>query len=225
MLIGMSGFAHSGKDTACDILIHHGVVSKRHAFATPIKEVCNALFGWNDLHAYGEYKELETWVSLDDMESNWIKFVNKVCEYKLNRYGLDCYQLYHSLMSYLTVQEYLGCVGVTTSPREVYQFFGTEVGRNRLDTDIWVKTAPRDDVCIADVRFHNECDFLIDSGATVIRINRTETSPVNPHVSESFINELRVTDEYDNDGTLQDFETWIMNYFNIPSTSKRLFDV
>jgi len=225
MLVGVAGFAHSGKDTTCDILRHHGLVSRRHAFADPIKQTCNALFGWDDRHAFGDLKEVDCSISFDTIADNWEQFVRTINQYGLDTWGMDHYQIYHCLMSYLKVVEAKEGENATvaTSPREVYQVFGTEVGRERLHNDVWVLSAPVDDVCIPDVRFHNECDYLRSKGATIIRINRGECKPVRPHASESYISELNVTDEYDNEGSLYDLETWVMDYFKIDPNSPRLF--
>lgn len=61
-IIGFLGRARSGKDTAADYLVeHHGYT--KISFATPIKEICKILFGFNDEQLYGEHKE--------DDDPNW----------------------------------------------------------------------------------------------------------------------------------------------------------
>lgn len=222
MLVGFAGYAKSGKDTSCEILQHHGLIGKRHAFADPIKQTCNALFNWDDRHAFGELKEVEGETPMSLLAQNFNAFAEKIKFYGLDNWGMGSNSIYGELMKHLSVSDGVD-PHVYTSPREVYQIFGTEVGREKLHTDIWVLSAPTEDVCIPDVRFHNECDYLKTKGATVIRINRGTCTPVRPHASESYITELNVTDEYDNDGTLYDLESWIMNYFNINPNSPRLY--
>lgn len=44
MIIGMLGFADSGKGTAADILVSKGF--KKEAFADPVKDAVSVIFGW-----------------------------------------------------------------------------------------------------------------------------------------------------------------------------------
>lgn len=57
MLLGIHGKAMAGKDTLagffCD---YHGFL--KYSFASPIKEACRVMFGWNDRHLYGDLKEV-----------------------------------------------------------------------------------------------------------------------------------------------------------------------
>lgn len=221
MLIGFAGIAKSGKDTSCEILQHHNFISRRHAFADPIKKTCNALFGWDERHSFGELKDIECQIPAHTISNNIPKFIDMIKYYKLDSWGLSPIEIYSELMKHLYVMDGFS-PDIYTSPREVYQVFGTEVGREKLNKDVWVLSAPLDDVCIPDVRFHNECDYLRSSGGIVIRINRFFSNDVRPHVSESYISELNVTDEYDNTGSLYDLESWLMGYFNIPTSSPRL---
>lgn len=56
LLIGIAGQAGSGKNTIGDYLVqHHGFLQM--AFADPIKECVNNLFGWDEDQANGELKE------------------------------------------------------------------------------------------------------------------------------------------------------------------------
>ena len=56
-LIGLSGAARSGKDTTGAILASK-LGYKTYSLASPIKVVCNDLFGWDDRHSNGELKEV-----------------------------------------------------------------------------------------------------------------------------------------------------------------------
>jgi hypothetical protein len=55
MLIGMVGFAGSGKGTVSDILVGQGF--KKMAFADPVKDAVSAIFGWNRSLLEGDTKE------------------------------------------------------------------------------------------------------------------------------------------------------------------------
>jgi hypothetical protein len=61
-LIGLSGIKRSGKDTFADILVEKYGFEKK-SFADPLKEMCRALFNFNDEQLYGDLKEVvdERW--------------------------------------------------------------------------------------------------------------------------------------------------------------------
>ena len=57
-LIGITGKARSGKDTAASYLAHkHGLI--RYSFATPMKAAIKAMLGLSDRHMDGDLKEAE----------------------------------------------------------------------------------------------------------------------------------------------------------------------
>lgn len=66
------------------------------------------------------------------------------------------------------------------SPRMIAQYVGTELCREKLGSDFWIKRLCRDlmklhehdIVVIADVRFQNEVDFIFNSGGHLIHIHR-----------------------------------------------------
>jgi len=67
--------------------------------------------------------------------------------------------------------------GKDFSPRLALQLMGTEAGRDVFQSDIWVHTVQRrcdDDknYVIADVRFPNEIDAIMESGGKIIRVKR-----------------------------------------------------
>lgn len=63
MMIGFCGYARSGKDYCANTLAsylakHPDIHVERYAMASPIKRVCNDMFGWDERHADGPLKEL-----------------------------------------------------------------------------------------------------------------------------------------------------------------------
>jgi len=56
-LIGLSGLARSGKDTTGRFLSEL-IGCPTYALASPIKQACNELFGWDSRHSDGELKEV-----------------------------------------------------------------------------------------------------------------------------------------------------------------------
>ena len=57
MIIGFTGKARSGKDTAADHLVKRFGYHK-YSFADPMKETINRLMGWTDGHGYGDLKDV-----------------------------------------------------------------------------------------------------------------------------------------------------------------------
>lgn len=62
MIILISGYARSGKDSVANYLCKHYSYQKE-SFAKPIKEVAKTIFGWNDSHVDGDNKET--------LDENW----------------------------------------------------------------------------------------------------------------------------------------------------------
>jgi len=72
-------------------------------------------------------------------------------------------------------------LGREFSPRLALQLMGTEAGRDVFHPDLWVHTvmrrcenAPLNNYVIADVRFPNEINAIVNSGGKVIRVRRGE---------------------------------------------------
>ena len=56
MIIGLTGKAGSGKDTAAAQFVKNGF--EHYWFSKPMKDACKIIFGWTDAHVYGELKEI-----------------------------------------------------------------------------------------------------------------------------------------------------------------------
>lgn len=74
-----------------------------------------------------------------------------------------------------------------TTPRDLLQRFGTEVGRE-FDKDIWIRNlmircASTDAIVIDDCRFSNETKAIKDMGGLVIGIKRSSCT-IDNHASE-----------------------------------------
>jgi len=64
MIIGLVGYARSGKDTTADFFVDHmnkhapDEVTEKYSFASPIKASVNELMGWDERHSDGDLKEV-----------------------------------------------------------------------------------------------------------------------------------------------------------------------
>lgn len=189
--IGICGFARSGKDTAAKYLIDKGIVSKKYSFADPLKEMVNTLFKWDERHSDGEFKEEECLVNIDVVSlHNFIFLYQEKYRLHIKYPHVTVFQVIEKFFSLLDVkynEEALVYVG-KFSPRKAYQIFGTEIGREILDENIWIDLTPDDDIVLADIRFPNEYKYLKSKGIPILRIvNEQKKGVVRPHESEKYI--------------------------------------
>lgn len=213
-IIGLAGDAGAGKDTVAKYMLEYGeelrLKSKLYKFATPIYELAAALLGVTvgTLERRAS-KEMGQWFTitqtcLEQANDVWIK------------YGLDRYEDFSYIwpiflergllnLDYEVFSVESGAMyGVFTSPRYILQVLGTELGREMLDTDVWIKTVfysiEQDEVDLAvigDVRFPNEALTLRGSnnpsqGLSTAIINIERPSNVDAtkntgHISEQGI--------------------------------------
>lgn len=184
MIIGITGKAQSGKDTACRIVQLINTVDydcacsegegekyildnvdnilpitcmwEKHAFADKLKECASIILGVpRFMFESGEFKESFTSLPLSNKE------------------------------------------GEPMTNREFLQYFGTEVGRN-IDKDLWVKALmysygrdKENHWIIPDVRFLNEADAIRNAGGVLWKIERDGSGAGN-HISEKLIDDIMV---------------------------------
>lgn len=98
--------------------------------------------------------------------------------------------------------------------RELLQRFGTEVGRDLIDTDIWVRELDKveGNVVITDCRFDNEYQRIKKLGGKVVRIHRPGVGPVNDHISERGVDLMEPDHIIRNDADLKDFALKIREF-------------
>lgn len=184
MIIGITGKAQSGKDTACRIVQLINTVDydcaclegegekyildnvdnilpitcmwEKHAFADKLKECASIILGVpRFMFESGKFKESFTSLPLSNKE------------------------------------------GEPMTNREFLQYFGTEVGRS-IDKNLWIKALMysygRDKEShwiIPDVRFPNEADAIRNAGGVLWKIER-EGSGAGNHISEKLIDDIMV---------------------------------
>lgn len=202
MLLGIqsSTGAQSGKNTVADMLEGHLELAQ-YAFAKPIKESVNSIFGWDERHSDGVLKEIPVLVKVPS-HHDWrevcgeffkkcdsLMTVESLIQSGSNLQGA----LRHWLEQKDNVHKSLKSVyAVTTefymnvSPREMYQVFGTEMMRDCLSLSFWTDIAPTENVIITDVRFPNEVEWLRANGGILIDVVRdNNTAVIASHSSES----------------------------------------
>jgi hypothetical protein len=202
IVVGLSGYARSGKDTVADILVRDYGFTKM-AFADPIKTMVR------DLDPIVGHHQEEACCADCEPEIEDIRLSD------LYSYGL-------------TDDEIKRDFRFGGEVRRLWQYFGTEVMRSR-DDDFWIKQAEdrlfegtSDRVVFTDVRFENEAEFIYDQrepiwwGPTVRFIDNPNSSSLwriarpgvvaTDHVSEQMIGLLGEEVTILNNDTIADLE-------------------
>lgn len=148
-IIGVVGFAGSGKDTVGNELISSYGYSKE-SFAGTLKDIAAVLFGWPRHMVEGATKDSREWRERPD---EW-------WEERLDWRNHPGRRL-----------------GERFTPRVALQLLGTEVFREHFHDDIWIislqnKLRGKDRVVITDCRFPNEIQAIRSLGGRVVRVKR-----------------------------------------------------
>ena len=203
-LIGISGYARSGKDTSANMLIEKlskkGITAYKYSFAQYIKESMGFLCGFKPQDLDGKTKEVSRLIEMDLMffimilndltgtgfieEDDQFTLINKWIQI-LEDHNLVKDQDHNSDILY-----------VESSPRKIFQLFGTEFARDNICQDIWLRMAEMnmEDGCvmiIPDVRFLNEAEWIKSNNGIIISVSRDSRENIGvAHSSEKSIEEI-----------------------------------
>lgn len=187
MLIGLSGYAGSGKDRAAKALTDGPDRWVRLAFADAVKDslfmlnpfIC--MNGWSD-RGFGEIHP-----RLQDV---------------VNEIGWD------NAKQIPEVRRLLQRMG-TEAGRYVH---GMDCWVRYLETRIVMHAAVETPMVVTDVRFANEAEMIRRHGGKVYRIERVGVGPVNGHVSEAL--DFEVDGVIENNGTIAELHNKILALAN-----------
>lgn len=227
-VIGIAGVKNSGKDTVASMINYIFAVGvskakyqdwlfKRYIsdaglkdriihFADPLKDILSILY--NIPRKYFDdrkYKD-ELWYCFNT--NDFIENANQRLGNEVTIVHIDTLKSF-SLNTYLKVNsDKLVCIKL----RSLLQYFGTEVCRNKLDDNIWIKCAigkivdkaeSRRLCIVPDVRFANEADALRISNDSlyggVIEVRRNDAGDTDNHDSETI--DFDVDEVIENNGT------------------------
>lgn len=136
-IIGMLGFAGSGKDTVGGYLVaNHSFVKMN--FAHPLKDILSVLFSWPRNLLEGDTDESRLW---RDEPDEWWENVLDWSNHPAKQYS------------------------ERFTPRVAMQFVGTDLFRNHFSNDFWINSVKKrlpkiGNVVITDARFPNEVSML-----------------------------------------------------------------
>lgn len=160
-IIGLCGFAGSGKSTAADFLVReHGFT--RLSFATAVKDITAILFSWNREYLDGRTPETRVWRETPD--AFWSARMGRpwAPRHALQMVGTDlCRQHVHANIWVERVMAQIHQMGDTAK------------------------------VVIDDVRFVNEIDILRHAGAQILVIQRRgDNDTVFPTTEHAYLWEV-----------------------------------
>ena len=217
MLIGISGYSGSGKDTVGRIIQYISCKSKE---GIKLKDALNIesdwwreeQSGWEIKKFAGKLKQIAsilTGIPIDNFESQGFKSTLLGPEWDAKKFDPKS----HSMQK------------VKMSVRDFLQKLGTDGLRTGLHSEVWINALFADYVpdqegnypgwIITDVRFPNEFKAIKDRGGFVIRLNRPGLTPVNAHASEIALDDYQFDEVINNKGDLHE----LMD--NIETTLKR----
>lgn len=173
MIIGLAGFAQTGKDTVGQILVRsHGF--KRLAYADAIRKFLLAIdpFVWSDLQMGG------------------VRLSTVVPNHRTDSKGWE------GAKTMPEVRRLLQLTG-SEGGREV---LGEDVWVNIVTEQI--KCMPEQDFVVTDCRFKNECWSISDLGGKIVRVLKDGVGPPNTHSSEMDILTWPYDDYINNNGDM-----------------------
>jgi hypothetical protein len=190
MIIGINGYAGSGKDTVGAIIQYLNCsITKDLSIENACKnykeheEWLDEQSGWEIRKFAGKLKDIAshlTGIDVEDFEDQ---------EFKKTLLGPEWGTVEHNPLNNIPV---FGDVQFNSlmSVRDFLQKLGTDAMRNGLHPDVWVNALMADydetsNWIITDTRFINEAQAIKDKGGIIIRVDRPGVSPVNDHSSET----------------------------------------
>lgn len=95
--------------------------------------------------------------------------------------------------------------------RRLLQVFGSEVGRELIDEQIWIEMTMSgikagSNIVISDVRFKNEAEEIKYQGGQVWRITRAINADNDNHLSETQLDSWNFDHYVPNNGTMEDLK-------------------
>ena len=207
MIIGISGYSGSGKDTA-GIIIQHLKAGTKFPLKAVIKKPdihewwLEERSGWEVKKWAGKLKTIASILTGIPVE----KFEDQ--EFKKSLLGPEWGTVtdipLNSIPVFADIQ-----FNALMSVRELLQKIGTDALRDNLHQDVWVNALmvdynPTLNWVITDTRFPNEAEAIKKAGGIIIRIERPGVKPVNPHPSETSLEKWKFDHVIINDGSLTD---------------------
>ncbi len=199
IFIAFAGKKQVGKNESAnichDLLVSNGKIVQITSFATPLKEFCIDILGLprNLIYGNDRDKNISTHIMWDNLPAH-------ICT------------KYATITASKEIWQRKGPMTI----REVLQIVGTDIVREMLWQDAWAGYPFRQEyfgevILIPDMRFPNEYEALKKANGYIIRLRRN-TGLTDNHPSEIALDNEKFEYEYENNGSLQELETYLMNF-------------
>jgi hypothetical protein len=146
MIIGLSGFQGSGKDTIAEHLIkEYGFI--RLTFASAVKDIISIMFGWPRIKLEGLTKEDRAWrEEVDYWWSKTLKMPNLTPRYVMQYIATDVFRNHFHPDIWVKIVE-----------NEINKILAVSINKN---------------IIISDCRFENEINMILRLGGKIIQVFR-----------------------------------------------------
>ena len=214
MIVGITGFIGSGKDTVAKMLVEKGAV--QDSFAAPLKDLCASVFGWPRDMLQGDTVESRDFRETPDM-------------YWTRKLGIDQFTPRLAL-------QLLGTEIMRTH-------FNQDIWLDSLEYRIRKNEQQDTMVVVSDCRFKNELDLIKELNGIVVHVIRDELpewyetavhanqgSVPAKHTMETRFASVHASEwrwvgydfdyEISNTGTLQELQSQVDNIHNNIFSSK-----
>lgn len=175
-VIGMHGFAQSGKDTAAGALLHRGFT--RIALADPIREALLALDPYIGFTSAGLARLSE---ALVETGGDWDVLK------KHPDFGGEARRLMQKL-------------GTEVARIQWWDAFWLDLAEKQM---VQLRAAGHTRFVITDIRFPNEAAWARAHGWPIVQITRPGVGPVNAHASDAGLPAEVIDHRIDNDSTIE----------------------
>lgn len=185
-IIGLAGYAQSGKDTAAEFLAEEGF--ERIAFADALKAVLRDT-------------DPALSVAWNEKPNGWPGGHPLMSELKQDK----AFPLEEDLKKFSDYRRYLQNLGVAAREHIADDVWVQAALRN---------VKPGGKYVITDVRFPNEARAIEALGGTVVRVRRPGFCAVNGHISETALDDWNYIISVINEGTLEEYKravTWMLD--------------
>jgi len=175
-VIGLCGYAGSGKDTAAEALVEQGWL--RVAFADPIREMA---------------------LAIDPYVSASTDGTCVVTKHRLS-WVLDYVGGWQKAQTWPEVRRLLQRIGTEAGREILGKNIWIQLAYAAM-TEASISDDPPAGIVITDLRFKNEYEWLKLVHAIIVRISRPGIGPVNDHQSDRYLANFQVDAEIVNDGS------------------------
>lgn len=225
-IIGLLGFAGSGKDTSAELLqltmLERADQYSLYALASPLKLFSSNVFEL-DLYLFNDRiaKEREVKITLDydpfvsrlirqtisilntHYEINGVLFTLDFSIVDVFREVFKEYEVKRNWFQ-LMIDKFSHVEKITykISPRKIAQLVGTEFFRDYISKTFWTDICPKENVIVTDVRFPEEYEMIKNNGGVVIKVENSSLVKLSEHAhsSEEFIDKIECDYVINNDG-------------------------